>query len=129
MCDRSPTILMLRYTRTAAITMQMFFTTGLIAKTPIVFFVTNKMNKRYNSKTQCRLNITWLRINNSVELLVAIYTYYDQCRNNSDQPGKQSLSKGLIRMRKYPSITICPPSVPVIVELCPVAINAAAKKC
>ena len=35
---------------------------------------------------------------------------------------------GLMRSRRYPSITICPASVPVTVELCPDAINAIAKR-
>ena len=35
---------------------------------------------------------------------------------------------GLIRRLRYPSITICPASVPVTVELCPAAINAMANK-
>ena len=35
-------------------------------------------------------------------------------------------SHGLIRNCRYPSITICPASVPVKVELCPAAIKATA---
>ena len=35
---------------------------------------------------------------------------------------------GLMRSRRYPSITICPASVPVTVELCPDAIRAIAKR-
>ena len=35
---------------------------------------------------------------------------------------------GAMRSFKYPSITICPASVPVIVELCPAAMRATAKR-
>ena len=38
------------------------------------------------------------------------------------------LINGLIRRLRYPSITICPASVPVMVELCPAAIKAMANK-
>jgi hypothetical protein len=37
-------------------------------------------------------------------------------------------SQGLILRFKYPSITICPASVPVMVELCPEQIKATANR-
>ncbi|MNR13854.1 hypothetical protein D3C85_1302840 [compost metagenome] len=104
------------------------FTQGLIAKPFMVFLSEVKWIRGITAKPNCKLSTTWLRINNPPSALSPNHIMVKKAGIMASKRVISLRNQGCILSFKWPSITICPASVPVTVELCPAAISAIANR-
>ncbi|KRT73908.1 MAG: hypothetical protein XU12_C0006G0075 [Deltaproteobacteria bacterium CSP1-8] len=80
------------------------------------------------AKESCRLSTTWLKTSSSPVARSPNRTIVRTAGTVATARVTMRRSQGLRRILTYPSITIWPARVPVIVELCPELIRATAKR-